>query len=229
MRFGPDDNRPLAQHAFAAPSSNLAVWADGSRCAVSSHDERLFLLGEDLRPIHERKLGVHPYGLHFLAPRDLLVATPAAILRLDPETDAPPKVIDVPARHFSTDDSETLLSVSAGFGTSVAEISKPKPGPVHLLDRATLKVIKAFGVSGYRCVNGALSPDGKRIAFEGHDTASQRKYMFAFDVASGAELGRRRSEYVQALAFLRDSRTLAIGVAEHRKGEAIDLWAVPGV
>src|SRR5688500_10515573 len=197
--------------------------ADGSRCAVATSGKDLVLLdGDDLRELGRRKIGVQALSMHFCSRRDLLVGTEKAIFRLDPEGDGPPrKVADGSAHRFSVDDAGRLLAVSRWFDLGDG---RRKPFGVRLLELPSLKLVRTFELPGHGCVTVALAPDGKRIAFEAHDTAGRRKHVVVFDVATGKEIARRRSDYIDNLTFLRDNRTLAIGVSGFTKHESVELW-----
>jgi sugar lactone lactonase YvrE len=227
MRFGRDRNKRLAEYSVPK-GGTFAVTADGSRCAVATSGKELVLLdGANLRPLGRRRIGLDALSMHFRSGRELLVGTEKGIFRIDPEADGPPrKVADVSAHRVSVDDAGKLLAVSQWFDL---DDRRENPFGVRLFRLPSLKLVRTFAVPGHRCVTVGLAPDGKRIAFEAHDTASRRKHVVAFDVATGKEIARRRSDFIQDLAFLRDNRTLAIGASgTTKRREAVELW-VPGV
>jgi dipeptidyl aminopeptidase/acylaminoacyl peptidase len=229
MRFGRDRNKPLAQYAVPNGAA-FAASPDGSRCVVATGGNELVLLdGESLRPLRRRKIGIQAWSMHFRSRRELLIGTEKAIFRLDPESDEPPQKLaaNISVHRFCADDAGKLLAVSGWFDISDRGRRKAAPFGVRLLALPSLKPVRTFEVPGHQCVTVALSPDGKRIAFEAHDTASRRKHVVAFDVATGKEIARRRSDFIHDLAFLRDNRTLAIGTSAITKREAVELW-LPG-
>jgi hypothetical protein len=228
MRFGQRSDRPIAEAAVAGEPASFAMRPDGARVAVGMQDKTLHVLDvADFRPLQVHKLDAKPQGLRFLQSGELLMATETGVLRIDAETGAGGLAAAVRAFRLVTDDAEQLLAVSRWFAFSGPERERPVEFGVQLLRLPSFEPVRTFLLPGHQAVTAALSPDGRLLAFEAHEIGTYRRFVVAFDVATGRELGRRKSDFVRDLAFLRDGRTLAIPKTGNTTSEPIDLWAVP--
>lgn len=229
MQFAVDSNAPRQQRELPGEASGFAISPDGTRCAVTTHGRELYLLATaDLRVLHERKLDARPYGLHFPDNDVVLVATPEAILRIDPAVAAPPPpaAIPVPAHRLSADAAGTMLAVSRWFQLFAREEQKKEFG-VHLLRLPSFEPLREFVIPNHEAVTATLSADGKLLACEAHEIGKPRKFIAVFDTATGRQVARRKSDFIRDIEFLPDNRTLAIAVTGHTTGESVVLWTVP--
>lgn len=229
MRFGPDKNEPLQEERLQGEPGFFALSPDGSRIAVAMHDKTLHLLDGDLRPLNCRQMDVKPYHLRFLKSGDLLVATDSALHCLDPDTFASHVAVPGAAFQITTDDNEQLLAVSRYFAVSGPERDHPTEFGVELYRLPSFERLRSVLISGHQSVDATLSPDGRLLALEAREIGKHRTLIAVFDTESGREVARRRTEYSRVFAFLRDSRTLAIGVSDYIKSEPIIVWPIPNL
>ncbi|HZN64047.1 MAG TPA: DUF4303 domain-containing protein [Tepidisphaeraceae bacterium] len=227
-RFARGGGPPIAQQDVPFGATDLAVSADGRFVAITGGKKSILLFDADLRPARERQFDPAPYALRFLRDGRLLALTRKELLVIDPTADDKPAAHPFPGFRLSTDDAGQLLAVSPL--PRVGGLSdQPAARSVQLLRLPALEAVRSVGLSGHDADKVALSPDGRLLAFEAEVIGHYRGPVVVFDTATGREVARRKVESVESLAFLRDGRTLAVGTACHTTGEAVELWAVPGV
>ncbi|HYE18156.1 MAG TPA: DUF4303 domain-containing protein [Tepidisphaeraceae bacterium] len=231
MRFAHDRGKPTHERRLNAQGTALAVSPDGSRLALALADKTVALLDPaDLRTLATHKIPDTASALLWLANGPILAATGKLLVRLDPDGGKVTATVKLPAFHLAADAGERLLAVGRWFEMrDILDRSKRKPFGVTLLRLPSLKPVREVRVDGFQAVTPALSPDGTLLACELHRIGVAPRYAVAvFDTRTGKELARRKSNYVNDLAFLPDGRTLVIADSGHYKGEALTLWKIPG-
>ena len=226
MRFPARKNKPEAQHEFPGEPASFAASADGGTLAVGLNDKTLHLFDADLRPLRVHPLKRRPADLLFLRDGTLLVATDGGVLKVDPATGRTRVAAPGSAHRLSGDDAGRLLAVSAWPQNLLGGAKRGKETPVRLLRLPSLKPVRSFAVPGHHAVGGTLSPDGALLALEAHEMGKPRRFVAVFDAGTGAEVARRKSDFVADLAFLRNGRTLGVPESGAMAKEPITLWKV---
>ena len=106
---------------------------------------------------------------------------------------------------------------------------RERPQVLTVLNLPSLEPLRTIAVPGRDLREAVISPDGRLVACESSPAGSYRGPVVVFDVASGAEIARRKVDQVGALAFLRDSRTVAVANTGMTTSEAVALWTLPTV
>jgi sugar lactone lactonase YvrE len=224
MRFGALSRRPIYQAHFPGEPTKFAFGGKGSKIAVAMSNKTLKLLDSDFRIVASRRLSHAPRGLCFLRSGDLLATTGSGIQRLDGRTLELKSRYRVPANRLVTADSERLMAVSQWFPKHRLGSVEEREFGVQLLRLPSFEKIKEFVIPGCQAVTIALSPDGARLAFEARVIGKHKRFVVIFDTKSGQEIARRKSMFIHELAFLRDSRSLAIPKSGFMTKEPIDIW-----
>jgi hypothetical protein len=226
MRFGTKAGKLQRQCSLAGDPASFAVSADGSRLAVAMRDKSLHVLDREFRLLHSGQVKFTPNGTLFLRSQQLLVATDKRLLRIDPMTCAVKASVPLSCFTLSTDEHEKLLAVSEmNVRESRYEFC------VRVLSLPNLKSVRAFRIPGHQAAGYAvaLSPDGRLLAFEVKPIGKHQTFVTVVNTATGREIGRKKADMVNDLAFLRDNRTLAIAKNDITKFEATELWVIPGL
>ncbi len=230
MRFAEDSGQPIQEMRLPDDPVRIALSADRSLIALATREGMIHMLDAGaLKILKSRDLRVGLKDVLYLDKGVLLVATDAAVLQLDPSGIAP-AVIAAPLRasKFAADEGNTLLAVSRRFAQPGPEYDAPPTEfGVHLLRLPTFEVLRTFLIPNHQAVTPALSHDGRLLAFEAHEIGKPRTFIVVFETATGREIARRRSDFIGALAFLPDDKTLVIARSTTTLGEPIDLWKVP--
>lgn len=229
MHFGQENPEPLKTQRFEGEGGFFAVSHDSSRVVVATHDKTLQLFDGDLQSLSKHKMEEKPKHLHFLKSGELLIATANAVLRIDPNNFATTLTIPGAAFHIACDDNEQILAVSRYFAISGPERDHPTEFGVELYRLPTFEPLRSVLIPGHQAVLATLSPDGRLLAFEARELGKSRQFIAVFETETGREVARHRTEYSRVFAFLRDSRTLAIGVSNYTKSEPIILWPIPNL
>ena len=227
MQFGKNSKALLKQHLLKAEPAAMALSRDASRVGVGMHDETLHFLDRELQPVKRLVLDSTARSLHFLRSGELLVATDSAIIRVNNNFDVQPTAYGRPAFHIVTDDAEKLLVVARWFALN-ARGDKEEFG-MEILSLPSLAQERTILIPGHQLVTPAISPDGRYVACHAHEIGKHRRFIAVLETPTGREVARRKCLLLNALRFLPDNRTLAIGASEHTKGEAVTLWRVPGL
>jgi hypothetical protein len=226
LRFSPDSDVPLAQLQIPGEPADLALAADGARLAVAMHDRSVHVVDAALRPERTFKLHTKPRSIFFLPSGEMLIGTDAGLLRLGKVADVPDTVATLAAFRLRSDDQHRVLAVSQWFPTSGPARDNPVEFGVTLLRLPSLEPVGTFAVPGHQAVTGTLSPDGRLLAVVAHEIGKPRKSAVVFDTVTGRDAARRKSGFAHDLAFLRDSRTLAISTSGYTKREPIEFFPV---
>lgn len=228
MRFGKNSEAVLEQHHCAGEASAMALSHKGDRVAVAMFEETLHMLDARLQPLKVLQLESQPYSLRFLKSGELLVATASAIVRVDNDFEIKPTAYRRSSFDIVADDSEKLLVVARWFGLGESKRDKEEFG-IEILSLPSLELRRTILIPEHQLVTPAISPNGRYVAFEAHEIGKYRRFVAVFETATGREIARRKSDFIKALRFLRDNRTVAIGCSCHTKSEAVTLWRVPGL
>jgi sugar lactone lactonase YvrE len=227
MRFGPDSKRVLQETELKGEAASLALAADGSRMAVVLHNETVHVLDAAFQKLSVIELPAAGFAACFLRSGELLVATDAGLVRIDKALEMKSTPYRSPAFSLSVDAAEKQLVVSRWFPVGDDRGPRNMEFGVDILSLPDLEPVRKILVPGHQAVRGVLSPDGHRVALEARECGKNREFIGVFDAQTGRELARRKSFLTGDLAFLPDSRTLAIAYSEHTTGEPIKLWPVP--
>lgn len=229
LQFGCDGNKVLREKQWLGNSpASLALSRDGSRIAVGMGDKSLHLLDDafNVLRIHkvENKLG----QARFLNSGELLVVTEKGVIRLDKTFETSNTVTEERAHSLVVDDLETKLVVARWFDPYPLQDEAGEFG-LQILELPSLKPLRTILLPGHQLVTPAISADGRLVAFEATEiiTGHRKKFVAVVEIATGREIARRKSDFVKAMQFLRDSRTLAISEGGFTTGEPIVLWAIP--
>jgi len=76
-------------------------------------------------------------------------------------------------------------------------------------------------------IKATLSSDGKLAACEASEIGKPKKFVVVFDVKTGREIARRKTDSSAETVFLPGKNVLVIGTSGHTKGEPIALWKIP--
>jgi hypothetical protein len=225
-RFGRSSSDPVAQQDIQHRATGLAVSHDGSRVVVASAKRVIHVLDASLSPVRDRQLDIQPFGLRFLRSGELLAAAGTKLLRLDPLVDGPPIAsASVSCIRLSVDAAEQLV-VTSPFPNAGVPRDRERPQVLTVLKLPTLEVLRTIELAGHDLGKAVISPDGRLVACEAAVKARYRGPVVVFDPASGREVARQKVEQVGDLAFLRDSRTVAIAKNGMTTGEAIEFFIV---
>ena len=226
MRFASEHNRPLAEHKVntKAQPNALAVSADGQLLALVMFGQRkIYFFDRNLRPLNELKLSVTPTGLRFLRNGDLLVASDHKLLRIRTKSGKEPLSLPLASFKLDGDRNESMLAVSRWFEL---QRRKNKAFGVQLLRLPSMKLAREIHLPDHQLVHATLSSDAGLLAVEAHHVVGYLQHIIVFDTASGLEIARRKSHFAKDIAFLPDSRTLAIGTSDFTTSEAVTLWNI---
>jgi hypothetical protein len=224
MRFRPDSNEAIQQTEFRGDTRSLALAPDGSRLAMILHGLTVHIYDAAFTKQAVVWLDSPAHGVQLLRSGDLLVAADRGILRIDSAHEVKSTPYKKPAFDLSIDATEKLMVVSRWFplrGNQTTEFG------LDIVSLPSLEVMRTILLTGHQLVLGVISPDGQRVAFQAHECGKNREFIAVFDTQTGQELARCKSSLTDDLAFLADSRTLAIAYSEHTTGEPIKLWPVP--
>jgi hypothetical protein len=224
-QFAPDSPEPVRRVIQEGYSHALAVSHDGALLAASIYGQRVHLFTNMLQPVAVHETPEMPRRLLFLRNGDLLLSCETAILKMDTSTGSITATLPGAAIRLSVDDRETLLAISPRSampraGWELEEIE------IQLLTLPDLEPARMVAIPNHQLSMAVLSPDGRILACEAHECGTYRRFLVAFDTATGRELGRRKADHIYDLAFLRDSQTLAIAKSGTVVNEPIDLWKI---
>ena len=229
MRFSPDSNVAIQEHSLVGEPAGFALSADGSRIAVALHTKTLHVFDANFNPLSSRTFDVKIFHPRFLRSGVLLIPTDSGLLCLDVERNVPPTVAwPHPAFRHAADFRETLLAIVPRSLPSVLEKKVPEASGVHIMSLPSFEAVRIILVPGHRATMPAFSPDGRMLAFNAHDLNTPREFIVVFDAATGEEIIRRKSNFVNALAFLPDNQTLVVAKSGITTTEPIDFWNVLG-
>jgi hypothetical protein len=228
LRFPRDKNTPIAEHSFIGEPAGFALSPDGSRIAVALNNQTLHLFDAEFHPLGIHAFETKVYTPHFLRSGDLLMPTDAGVFRMNPLKNEPPTIAS-PHRAFrlATDANETLLAISRWFPFAGRDRQETTEFGVHLLPLPSFELLRTITIAGHQAVTPAISPDGRLLAFEAHEFGTPRKFVVIYDIATGKEICRRKSDFVRALSFLNDSKTLVMAVSRVAVTPPIDFWEIP--
>ena len=226
LRFGRSSSDPVAEQDIPHRATGMDVSLDGSRVAVASAKRKIHVLDASLSPVRERSIDVVPFCPRILRSAQLLVASETKLMLLDPLADGPPIAsASVSCIRLSVDVAEQWV-VTSPFPNIGISKDRDRPQVLTVLKLPTLEVVRTIELSGHDLGKAFISPDGKLIACEIAVKGRHRGPVVVFDVASGREVARQKVEQIGDLAFLRDSRTVAIAKNGLTTGEAIDFFTV---
>ena len=204
--------------------ARLVFSPNGARTAMCVRD-KLQLLDEKLQPQSSHRI---PEGLRaeqFLRSGELLATGSRRLALMDAKGKWRNLPYQEPVRWFSLSADESLCAISIYKGGI-----HPKPKDQHgfkVLSFPKLKLVRNIQIPGHQLIRATLSSDGKLAACEASEIGTPKKFIAVFDVKTGREIARRKSDTNAETVFVPAKPVLAIGTGGHTKGEPVLLWKIP--
>lgn len=229
LRFAINSPEPLQKVSLLGDARSIAVSQDGSYIAVTSYDGMLHVLDAGLNVIRKESFDTGLGDVIFLRSGLLLVAGDSGILSVNPATGQNKQEAEGVYDYLSTDAQGSLLLASRHFPMFNHPDYETEFG-ASLLKLPSCKPVRTFLIPGHKISKAAISPDGSLIACEAKQINKPlrvKNFIAVFTTASGREVARRPCDGLNRLAFMRDSRTIAMAVDGFTETEPIEFWTLP--
>lgn len=229
VRFNQTGNTLIQESVLRGEPSSFTVSLDGSRIAIAMRDKTIQFLDANFRVIEVLTPKSPPMGISFLKSGDLLFATDAGVFRITAGYAISPTSFTSKAFKITIDRDEKLAAVSRWFSSLGPENEQNAEFGFTIVSLPTLNHVKSFSIPGHQLVKATLSSDGQLVAFEAHEIGTYRKFVAILNVATGKEIARRKSQFIDALAFFPGDKVLALAEGSSAKPKPVLLWPVPAV